>query len=684
MSVDAIAWIIAVEKYAGAELTVKQPVGAKALEFADLMLSRMVARVVLSTSLGDNHRPKLDELKERGVVQTGADQADILKALDLLHGKGTLLLYWVGHGIMAPSRQLLCADSRKFSELRVVSADSLLKRLRAPEYPRSQIGFFECCAQVVMIPPAVLDLGGPGNTPTSQFFYHAASAGETASGSTEKAGFSSTVLDALRGSRTFPPDSLSTFFDGLKESLGQISLQTRPFLQRTEQSGDVWSSGDPGKPDAVFDAATVAGLAQSQFDCLWWPLRSAGVKPVEIARAYRDGTLSPFIDALHVAQPLSSVPDLLSRAALQLKLQREFEPKCLRLRLLFQDWLDLHDRLIVDESIGRPERIEDLPRLLLSVLDRRPQENGYRSFLKLLELARRRARKAEPDASGALHELMAGHSLLGPLYLRVVEEMPEEYSPLYLLLAVDWEPTTKAASIAKAWISPGVRSSFDPRELPKGGTFAEQVNTVVQKVIEEFKERPLYVELLSPNELLCMPRELLELVDSDLETCTWLEAQHSITLRWRNRMMGADEKYFRGSWMKKGLEVRANAESAESLFCEWRPPVQDGTSENGHVLGLTFPGPCPSDPRRNRAQFFDELKKGAPYMCWPREAPLDLGSFKRAVANLFGRTKLESLPQALRDGRQGSLLDNLVVLIDEPHRNPYVDHFQETQLRGSS
>lgn len=685
MPIDAIAWIIAVEKYVGAELSVKQPVGMWALEFAELMLSRGVGKVVLSVSLSDvaSYGPRLLELEGRGVVRTGAEQADVQNALALVRGKGALLLYWVGHGIMAPSRQLLCADSRRFSELRVVSADSLLKRLRAPEYPRLQIGFLECCAQVAMIAPAILDLGGDGKTATSQFFYHAASAGETASGSTEKVGFSSTVLQALRVSKTFPPDPPTPFFDGLKESLGQIPLQTRPFLQRTEESGDVWSSGDPSKPDAVFDAAIVAGLAQSQFDCLWRPLRTAGVKPVEVARAYRDESLSALIDDLHAAQPLSLAPDLLDRAARQLRLQREFEPKCLRLRLLFQDWLGLYDRLIADEPIGKPERIEDLPRLLLGVLDQGRQENGLRSFLKLLELARRRARKHEPEASVAIREHMAGHSLLGPLYLRVVEEMPEEHKPLYLLLAVGWEPSTKTASLTKAWISPGVHSGFDPRELPKVGKLAEQINVVVQTVIEQFPERPLCVELLSPNDLLCMPREFLELVDTDLETCTWLEAQHGITLRWHNRMMGADEKYFRGSWTQRGLAVRASAENAESLSCEWRSPAQ-GAGGNGHVVCLTFPGPCPSDPRRNRSQFFDELKMGAPYMCWPREVPQDLESFMRAVAKLFAKAQLKSLPLAVRDGRQEPLLSDLVVLIDEPSRNPYVDHFKEIGQRGSS
>jgi hypothetical protein len=114
MPQDVIAWAIAVEKYGGIDLNIKQPVGAWALEFAETMLSKGASRVVLSTSLSfeAEYRPRLDRLQQSPMVRlAGTTQADIQNALDELLGGDALILYWVGHGIMAPHRQLLCADS---------------------------------------------------------------------------------------------------------------------------------------------------------------------------------------------------------------------------------------------------------------------------------------------------------------------------------------------------------------------------------------------------------------------------------------------------------------------------------------------------------------------------------------------------------------------------------------------
>ena len=160
MPIATAAWIVAIERYDGTELNVKTRVGAWALELADLLLKRGVTRIVLSSSLNDDpsYTARLTALEAAGVARTGASQADLQNAIETLHGTGALLIYWVGHGIMAPERQLLCADSRKASQLRVLSADSLLTHLGPPEFPRLQIGFFECCAQIVAGSPAVLPL----------------------------------------------------------------------------------------------------------------------------------------------------------------------------------------------------------------------------------------------------------------------------------------------------------------------------------------------------------------------------------------------------------------------------------------------------------------------------------------------------------------------------------------------
>src|ERR1035441_5629573 len=160
------------------------------------------------------------------------------------------------------------------------------------------------------------------------------------------------------------------------------------------------------------------------------------------------------------------------------------------------------------------------------------------------------------------------------------------------------------ASLKKAWIFPGLDGLFESREVPGSGELADQINTVVQRILEAYPERPLVIELLSPNELLSMPAELLKMVDPEIEISTWLEAEHPVTLRWKARLQDKNNRY-RGTWAQKAHAAYDQAESAKSLACQWRPPV--GAEGKYHVLALTFPGPSPAQPVRNKASFFSEL-----------------------------------------------------------------------------
>jgi len=676
----SVAWIIAIEKYADKNLRIN-PVGSSALDFAELMLESRIAKVVLSTSLRpDAYTERLSNLEARGVIRKGAALADFLEALDEIRGTETLLLYWLGHGIMARSRKLLSADST-VSDLRAISVDSLLAKLRAPEYPRLQIGFFESCAQVVTTDPVTLDLGQGSNTPTRQFFYYAASAGETAAGVTEAKSFSGQVLDALKRSPKLPPDSPLEFFDALRISLGKMPLRSRPFLQRTDESGDIWSSGDPGTSGDLDEAGRLAGLSESQFSFLWLPIRTMKAKPVELARAYRGQKLPQFIEELRTLDPLKAAPELLEKAIRQLKLELEFEPLCLRLRLLFADWLALYSRVLEEDLMGEPERAEDLPRLLLNVLDQRNEESGVRSFLKLLELAARHARQRQPQASVALAHALVDHPRLQHPYRELLEQMPTPVNSLFLLLAIEWDPRTSSSSLIDAWIHSSAHKGFDPRDVPRGKPLAEQINAVIERAIQQFPEHVFRFELLLPNDLLCMPRNLLEFIDPDLGTCTWLEAEHPISVRWHDRMKG-DERFRPGTWRASYNKLKDSI--GDPLSCEWRPgdPSQGGS---GDFVALSFPGPSPSDPARNRTQFFSELLKGKPYMCWPRNQAQDVPQFKEAVRTLLATAQIMRLPQQLSERRAEPLLEDLILLMDEAHRNPYNDseHLTDTPQRGT-
>lgn len=680
MPLATAAWIVAIEKYEGAELDVKSPVAGWALDLAQVLLDRGVTRIVLSASIGANpsYTARLAALEAAGVTRTGATQADLQNALVLLRGAGALLIYWVGHGIMAPERQLLCADSRKTSELRTLDADSLLTHLRSPVYPRLQIGFFECCAQIVAGSPAVLALGGDGKSPTRQFFYYAASATEAATADTTRPGFSSTAIGALRDAPEFPPES-PAFFARLISDLRALPLATRPFLlQWTEESGDRWSRDSSTPFESVVDDASVAELSPSQFGHLWRQASKADAGALDLARAVRDRMLGAFIAELRVSKPDIPAPELLARAAQQLALQTEFEPLCIRLRLFWGDWLSLYDQISDETSMAKPSLFTDLPDLLLCAIDQSRSENGLRSFTKLLELAARRAAKQNAPAADNLSTALARHAQLGPIHAALIAELPKIKARLYLLLGVDWDPNLKIASLAAAWLYRGSAASFEQRDLPASGSLAQRVDHVVQNVFDRFPDAELIVEFLAPNELLSTPCELLELADPTLEISSWLEAEYPITVRWHDRMKGGR---YRHTWNQIGREMRDRLGNAPPLLCSW--PPQANPAGESHLVGLSIPGPSPSEPGRNRPSFFAELTKGFPYMCWPRNPPEDVKAFQDAADQLFGGSDRDQLPLALRKLRSDPVLRNLVLLIDDPDRNPYLTNLTETAQRNA-
>ena len=105
-------WIVAIERYGADRGDEKGPidvpalVGLQALELAkDCAARDPQAQIVLSVSL--HVRPEYIAVKAElpaCVKITGASQPELRTALNLLQGAGTLLVYWVGHGIIGRSR----------------------------------------------------------------------------------------------------------------------------------------------------------------------------------------------------------------------------------------------------------------------------------------------------------------------------------------------------------------------------------------------------------------------------------------------------------------------------------------------------------------------------------------------------------------------------------------------------
>jgi hypothetical protein len=666
-----VAWAIAIEKYDGDKLNISQPVGNWAAQFIQSANRHGVERIVFSASLkqGTGLASLPAGIAAEKAMCTEATQAGIKGALQYLEGFDVLLLYWVGHGIMAPARQLLCSDSKDMSNLASIVTDSLLKRLRGKTFPKLQIGFFECCAQTIAANVAFLNLGGDDSGKPDQFFYYAASQGEIASASTSKEGFSATVLKLLDSVQSWPPEP-RPLFASIQSQLEKLGHGTRPFqLERTDGSGDVWSTLFAGDREngELRGLAKSAGYTLPQFLRLWTHAQHCSISAEELATAISKKNEQSLLEKLRTKKPHSPHPGLLGDAFEQVGYESRFEPLCMELRLPWSEWTGLFRRVASDEMLNPNETWDDLASLLLGVLDQVRPEKGLRDFAKLLELAARRTTlpRARAELRAALNE-----NLLDS-YQAALTRLGPDSVWLYLQLDVALSAETQKPKLIQAWLYPGVDKCSQQLLLYGGDCLAEEINRIVQRVLAEYPESRLAIELFLPTELLSISKEMLLVNDQDLGLSTWIEEECPVVVRWKNRMQDRDNKY-RGTWIARSRETIDRASAAQEFVCSWVPAV--GQPGDFHVLALAFPGPSLIDPERNRTEFYKELVKGEPYMCWPRTDFVDEATrqaFRSAADHFFRRGAMPNLLRYLPEDRCHAGLENAVLLVDIPERNPY-------------
>lgn len=688
---NTTVWIVAVERYGapggGGGLDIPARIGEQALALVSTIARRApTARIVLSCSLPDDieYQGMLAQLPAQ-VLQTDATQAALQNALPVLRGEGTLLIYWVGHGVMASDdRLLLCADSSDIKALRVVHVDSLLVHLRSKEFPRTQIGFFDACAQVVPPPTSVLKLGNPAPVPTDQYFYFSAAAAQVAAASAGQRSFSGAVLAALDDpARPFPPEPAPLFAD-LGRRFEELQLSTRAFpLQRTNGSGDMWDYVGAQADNALDSFARAAHCSSVEFAQL--SNAAAGcVDDQALCNALRDGQMDHLLDEVdRTAEETQRVRALLLRDAWQrLQFARELEAACLRIGLSWGEWQDLREQVVALDNLGRMVLPDSLSSLLAGLLDQANPERGRDSCIRLLALAARRARRNKPALANQFEANVRGARSLAKRWNAAVSVLPKLDGRVFLLIGLQVEPHGGALSIGDTWLYQENEVDYSWSAKPSPGTVVEQLNELIQ--IAKVRYGPLFVELLAPSELLCSPRELFELVNSDLGTSTWLEAQSVLVLRWHDRMKGAT-RFAPGDWVEQAQARVASMAGAADLDIGWlnEPPP-------GRIVGLPFPGPTPAFPKRNRATFFEALLKGDPWMCWPRVEHADLDAFKQRVRDFIhahGGARAgqpHALAEALRQERrkgQDPILCSLWLFIDDPKRNPYELAFTEMNHR---
>jgi hypothetical protein len=242
---------------------------------------------------------------------------------------------------------------------------------------------------------------------------------------------------------------------------------------------------------------------------------------------------------------------------------------------------------------------------------------------------------------------------------------------LYLQLDVALSAETQKPKLIQAWLYPGVDKCSQQLLLYGGDCLAEEINRIVQRVLAEYPESRLAIELFLPTELLSISKEMLLVNDQDLGLSTWIEEECPVVVRWKNRMQDRDNKY-RGTWIARSRETIDRASAAQEFVCSWVPAV--GQPGDFHVLALAFPGPTLIDPERNRTEFYKELVKGEPYMCWPRTDFVDEATrqaFRSAADHFFRRGAMPNLLRYLPEDRCHAGLENAVFLVDIPERNPY-------------
>ena len=161
-----IAWIVAVERHtppgdprAGSPgLDFKQAVSARALDWAQWLSTQPGVRLLMNVSAapGSAQADALQALSPQLLNPNLAARADgkaLSDSLRLLRAAplaDTLLLLWIGHGVMRDHQRFLVnQDARSPDDLSSWELDSLLQGLRTDPAPPLQIGVFDTCAQLL-------------------------------------------------------------------------------------------------------------------------------------------------------------------------------------------------------------------------------------------------------------------------------------------------------------------------------------------------------------------------------------------------------------------------------------------------------------------------------------------------------------------------------------------------------
>ena len=694
------AWIVAVEHHtpsngAPSPLDFRSPVANRALEWAEWLKDQPNARLVLNIACtpGSTNAQRLEALRSVAVNAKQADRADSaslhnsVRIIKNTPAQDTLLLLWIGHGILSNSeRFLLHQESIDQQNLRSWEVASVLQHLRSTPAPGAQIGIFDTCAQVIDVTPANERLGGTGDAVLKQHYFFSATAGAIASLSKDKDTLASFGLDVLK--KTAWPPQPEAFQDELVARMH--ALPSMPIAwEWTAGSGDLWSRRGRHADSAAHAQAELnrhaerSNIGEAFFLHLWRELEGTSISAPQLAQALRVDDIDSVIVGLRAAgMRIQAIA--LERAWARVQLVHKWVKPLAGLELLLEKWIDLARR-VGDEDGRSVPPFSELRELLLWTVD---MGNGVgenaqrtaRALVRLILLARGESASSfsSPQrARTALEALLEADPVLGPLRASVAADLPDLESAIVLLVELDLAERAKEPHINRCWL---VREGkiYPGPEVVRRPRMGDSLNEVVDGVMSGHGG-PLRVELLAPFSLLSGRREWVSYcVDNASEAVQGntlgVDTMVPVYWRWRERMAKADLRFKAGVWEKDAKTIRERVRERDTLRCHFNDESGKAVvvaSAEADVLGLVYLPPGPGEAGARRVEFLNALTLGHPYMIWPSSKPADLGELKTAIRTMLANARIDTLPEGYREACRFRTVPDITLFLDEPERNPY-------------
>ena len=633
-----------------------------------------------------------------------------------------LLIYWIGHGFVARDggRRLILADAAPHLKTNL-DVDQLVRLLRSDQAGcfRRQIAFIDTCAQFfeelqssTELPPGGLNPGASRGG-VDQTFYFAASSGEYAT----KNAFGPQVLELLRKlpSGQWPPntrwlrDEIEQMFERLAV---ERSVEQQPAWLEYRDGDKKFSLGALPTLADIHMLSSRAGFPVRQLrtltelaakcgslnkrierDRLYSAVQSQTKKPLSrptesiddvrldlmrlVAGVIEQGQIIALAEEIVGIESNSDGAFAFSRAAQSVQTMRSLWPLLVRIRIPLA-------RALVFFKAAQPLRAESQePSSLEEILDLLidlPVSEPLVEFLVRVTLER----EGDPNCE-ALRNAINENAEWKTISNKVNERLrAADEETRYLLLEIGKRDETFRVTRSWMWSASGSA----PRELEgldAGGDLASDIATLLNEALLEGGGK-VSLELLAPETLLHLERG--RLAWNNRGSPVDPEHFYPVTLRWRDRMEARprDPSYQTGRWKRAAASIRARLNAtgraswvSKDLSCDEFCRRFDA-GQCGELIGI----PYPSD-----GNDLDHLVRyicngGVPYACWPRCSTVDVPAAECSTRKLAEQSLFDEIPRVMFHCRmeQANPLVDVVLLWDDPKRNPYDLKFSDVVQRG--